>query len=136
MAAATGVAPRIRALKTRYPEMPGTEIAKRVGCNPNNVYAVLGKWLGDKGEQDLRDYQENQADVFDALAMRSLSSITDAKLTKANAVQLMTTAAIATDKARLVRGQATGINVNVLMDVVEAMRSRPSEPVRMPSESE
>jgi len=85
--------------------------------------------LGKNNEADLRQFQDNQADAFDAVAMRSLLSITPKKLATASAVQLMTAAAIATDKARLVRGQATGINVNVLMDVVEAIRLRGRQPV-------
>ena len=124
MAKTTGVAPRIRALKTRYPEMTGAAIARKVGCNPRNVYNVLGRWLGDNTDDDLRKYQESQADVFDSLAMRMLGSITPDKLEKGKLMELTTGAAILIDKARLVRGQATGINVTVLMDVVEAIRNR------------
>lgn len=124
MAAKTGVAPRIRKLKLKHPELTGAEIAKRVGCTPNNVYCVLGTFLGDKSEAELRNYQENQADVFDTVAMRLLSSVTQEKIDKTPAVQAITGAAILIDKARLVRGQATGINVNVLLDVVDAIRTR------------
>jgi hypothetical protein len=41
-------------------------------------------------------------------------------------MEAITGAAILIDKARLVRGQATGINVSILMDVVEAIRARPA----------
>ena len=39
-------------------------------------------------------------------------------------MEAITAAAILEDKARLVRGQATSLNVSVLMDVVDAMRLR------------
>lgn len=120
----TGKAPAIRKLKLRHPELNDYEIARTVGCTPNNVTTVLRTFLGKHSEEQLRDYQESQADVFDSLAHRLLLSVTPAKMAKANALQATTAAAILIDKARLVRGQATGINVNVLMDVVEAIRAR------------
>lgn len=122
----TGKAPAIRKLKLRYPEMSEGQIAKRVGCSPSNVHTVLSTFLGDNSEADLRGYQEQQADIFDSLAMRLLSSITPDKISKSKIMEATTGAAILIDKARLVRGQATGINVNVLMDVVEALRNRPA----------
>ena len=122
--ARTGVAPKIRALKDRYPEMSELKIAKRVGCSPSNVHVVLSKYLSDMGEDDLRHYQDHKADVFDAIAMRSLLSITPAKLEKASAPALMMVAGTAFDKSQTVKGLATGINVSVLLDVVEAIKQR------------
>lgn len=124
MAAKTGVAPRIRKLKLKHPELTDGEIARTVGCTRANVTTVLSTFLANHSEADLRQYQESQADVFDALAMRLLSSVTPSKIDKTPAVQAITGAAILIDKARLVRGQATGINVNVLLDVVDAIRTR------------
>jgi hypothetical protein len=117
-----GTAPLIRKLKTRYPEMTQREIAKRVGCSPGNVHTVLSKFLGKTSDADLRQFQDSKADIYDALQHRLLSSLTPAKIAKAPAVSLITGAAILEDKARLIRGLATGINVNVLLDVVQAMR--------------
>jgi hypothetical protein len=128
MAAKTGVASKIRKLKTQFPEMSQRAIAKRVGCNKSNVHSVLSFYMGKANEEELRGFQENKADIYDALQHRLLSSITPNKLAKAPAVSLITGAAILEDKARLVRGQATGINVNILMDVVEALRARPVAP--------
>ena len=54
-------------------------------------------------------------------------------------MEIIIGAATLEDKARLVRGQATGINANVLLvllDVVDAMRSRPAphpQPISTPS---
>ena len=124
MAPKTGAAAKIRKTAIKYPELSNGEIARRVGCTPQNVSGVLAAFLADHSEQDLREFQENKADIYDALQHRVLSSITEASLAKAPAVSLITGAAILEDKARLVRGQATGINVNVLMDVVEAIRAR------------
>jgi len=124
MGAKTGVAPRIRKLKLKHPELSHSDIAKRVGCTASNVTCVLKSFLGSHSEAELRDYQENQAEVFDSVAMRLLSSISQDKIDKTPAVQAITGAAILIDKARLVRGQATGINVNVLLDVVDAIRNR------------
>ena len=134
-----GTAPAIRRLKLKHPELSHAQIAERVGCHPSNVTVVLKTFLGKHSETQLREYQESQADAFDAIAMRSLVSITPKKLAKANAVQLMTVAGIATDKARLVRGQATAINVNVLIDIAEALRSKPqldAQTIGTPSASE
>ena len=119
----TGKAPAIRALKTRYPEMTMSEIGRRVGCTQHNVSVVLSRFLGDTGEDDLRDYQENQADVFDSLAHRLLSSLTEDKINKTKVMEAVTAAAILTDKARLVRGQATGINVSVMHQLIEEIRA-------------
>jgi hypothetical protein len=121
-----GCAPKIRKLKLKHPELTATEIAKTVGCSVNNVYGVLDAFLGDKSEPQLRQYQENQADIFDSLSLRLLSSITPEKIDKTKPMEAITGAAILIDKARLVRGQATGINVTVLMDVVEALRAKPN----------
>lgn len=129
MSAKTGVASRIRKLKLRHPELTAGEIAKAVGCSANNVYGVLDTFLGEKSEPQLRQFQENKADIYDALQHRLLLSLTSDKITKAKPMEIITGAAILEDKARLVRGQATGINVSVLLDVVDALRSRPSQVV-------
>jgi hypothetical protein len=126
MGAKTGVAPKIRKLKLKHPELTASEIAKAVGCSVNNVYGVLQTFLGDKSDADLRQYQESQADVFDALSYRLLASVTPEKIANTKPMEAITGAAILIDKARLVRGQATGINVSILMDVVEAIRARPA----------
>lgn len=123
----TGKAPAIRKLKEKYPEMSNAAIARKVGCHPSNVDAILRRYLGDTTAEELRGYQENRGDIFDAVGNRALLHITDAKLAKASPAELTTVMGILYDKARLERGQATGINVTVLMDVVDAIRSRPAQ---------
>lgn len=121
-----GCAQKIRKLKSRYPEMSNGAIAKRVGCSTANVSCVLAKYLGDFGEDDLAQYKENKADVWDSLAMRAVLSITSKKLEKSSAAQLSIIAGTAFDKSQISRGQATGINVVALLDVVEAIRAQDS----------
>lgn len=124
----TGAAPKIRKMKLRYPELSEVQIAKRVGCDPANVHRVLKRFLGKKQSQDdLRQFQADKADVFDALQHRALMSVTDAKLAKTGVRDLAVAAGIWEDKARIVRGQATQINVNVLLDAVQAIRDMRSK---------
>lgn len=135
MGAQTGVAPQIRALKERFPEMAPSAIARRVGCDPSNVTRVLQTYLNGASIEDLRGFQENKADVYDSLQRSILESITAGDFVKAPLMARVTSAAILEDKARLVRGQATSINVNVLMDVVDAIRTRRDnqQPIRTQS---
>jgi hypothetical protein len=114
----------VRREKLRYPEMSEAQIAKRVGCDPAHVHRVLAKFLGQRTEDDLREFQEQRVNVFDAITMRSLMSITDSKLTKSSAAALMMVAGTAHDKSQVLRGQATGIDVHILANVEDAIRAR------------
>jgi hypothetical protein len=119
----TGAAPAIRRMKMRYPEMSEAQIAKRVGCDPANVHRVLKRFLGDGiTEQDHEAFKANTADIFDRLTHKMLMSITDADIAKAQLLPRVTSAAILHDKARTIRGQATQINVSVLLDAVQAIK--------------
>ena len=122
--APTGKAAAIRVLHDRYPEMSQAAIARKVGCTDRNVSVVLKNYLRDTSPEELSQFQDSKADIYDAIQNRILASITPEKIEKAKLVESITSAAILEDKARLVRGQATGINVSVLMDVVEAIRAR------------
>ena len=51
-----------------------------------------------------------------------LGSITDDVIDKAQLLPRVTSAAILEDKARLIRGQATSVNVVVLLDAVESIK--------------
>lgn len=119
----TGAAPAIRIAKLQYPELTNAQIAKRVGCDPANVHRVLKRFLGKNNTaQDLQDYKQHKGDIWDSVAMRAVMSIDDAKLSKSSASQLMMVAGIAFDKSQLTHGQATQINVSVLLDLVQAAR--------------
>jgi hypothetical protein len=129
-----GLAPAIRKLSIKHPELTHSEIARTVGCSPSNVTCVLKTFLGNTSEEELRNYQENQADVFDSVAHRLLLSVTQEKIDKTKPMEAITGAAILIDKARLVRGQATGINVSVLMHLAEEIRARGRQVVDSRSE--
>ena len=114
----------VRRLKDRFPEMSAYRIAKRVGCSENSARSALRTYLGKSSQADLELYQANKADAWDAIGMRSLGFITDKKLIKTSAQALGLLAAVSVDKAQLLRGQATSINVVALMDVAQMIRQR------------
>ncbi len=118
-----GLAPQIRKMAILYPELTHSEIARAVGCNPSNVTIVLKTFLGNTSEESLREFQSNKADVYDALQQRLLLSITQEKIDKTKPMEAITGAAILEDKARLVRGQATSINMTAVVDLIEVMRA-------------
>jgi len=118
----TGAGRRAIALKLAHPELSDAKIAARVGCRPSNVHTVLSRFLGDHSAEDLKTFQESKAEIFDALQMRTLMSITQEDIAKAPLLPRITGAAILEDKARVIRGQATQINVSVIADLVAAAR--------------
>jgi len=116
------LAPTIRRMAVQYPELSNSQIARTVGCTPQNVSCVLSTFLAGTSPEALADFQNSKADVYDALQQRLLQSVTQDKIDKTKPMEAVTAAAILEDKSRLVRGQATGINVNILLDIVDAMR--------------
>ena len=119
-----GLAPKIRAIKDKYPHLSNGAIARKVDCSPQNVSAVLAAYREGITDAELQAYQSNRGDIMDAIGARALLHITNDKLAKASPAELTTVMGILYDKSRLERGQATGINVNVLMDVAQAIRDR------------
>jgi hypothetical protein len=119
----TGAAAAIRKLAVQFPELSQGEIAREVGCHPTNVHKVLKHFRGVKDQAfELKDFQESKAEIYDQLQARILGSISDADLLKAPLQARVTSAAILEDKARVIRGQATQINVSVLLDAVQAIK--------------
>jgi hypothetical protein len=114
----------IRRTKLRYPELSESQIARHVGCSRSNVHQVLTTFLANRTEPELRDFQANKGDIYDALQMRALESVTQDKLRKSSATSLVTAAAILEDKARTTRGQPTSIHVLALLEVAELIRER------------
>jgi hypothetical protein len=123
-----GVAPKIRKLALRYPELSKSDIARKVGCTRQNVSCVLNTFLDNRSPATLLDFQTTKAEVYDALQLRILESLTAAEITKAPLMARVTSAAILEDKARLVRGQATGISMIQMLDVVEAIKAQRANP--------
>jgi hypothetical protein len=80
--------------------------------------------------QDVKDIKVRLADSFEGLAGRMVTSITDHDILKLDAYRRTLSAAVATDKMLLSRGEATSIDVHVLLDAVQAVREmRRSGPV-------
>jgi hypothetical protein len=119
----TNKAPAIRALKRRYPDLSNTEIARKVDCDESNVRSVLRRFGYTLPVETLRKFQDNKADVYDALQHRLLESITDDKLSKMQPYPAVVATGILEDKARTIRGQATGINATLIVDLVELLRT-------------
>jgi len=119
-----GLAPLICKMKLENPSLSNHAIAQHLKCSDANVCNVLQKFAGRYSQEQIEDFKNNRADVFAGIGMRMLGSITEAKLKKTSAVQLVTGAAILYDKERLERGQATGINVTALVDVAELLRNQ------------
>lgn len=118
-----GKASAIINLKLEHPEMSEAKIAAVVGCDPSNVHRVIARFRTKYSSEQLADFQESKAEVYDALQLRALGSITDEDLANASVRDKAVAAGIWEDKARTIRGQATQINVSVLLDAVQAAKS-------------
>ena len=119
-----GLAPRIRQLSIDHPELNRSQIARVVGCTSQNVSCVLDNFLGENNPKHLADFQSSKAECYDALQLRILASLSESDIAKAPLVARVTSAAILQDKAQVLRGQATAINVVALLDVVEMFKAR------------
>lgn len=118
-----GKAPLIRRLATSYPELSHSSIARRVGCSQANVSEVLKRFLDNTSADELRQFQENKADIYDAIQKRALECITGKKLEKSSAPALMMVAGTLEDKKRLILGESTSnVNVHVLLEVAGMIR--------------
>src|ERR1035441_4096780 len=73
---------------------------------------------------EVQTMQKDLGDIFDDLAKRMACSITDEDIKKLNAYQRTVSAAIATDKAQLLKGRPT-MNVGVLVQVLHLIPGQP-----------
>lgn len=105
-----------------FSQLNKSEIARQVGVSSQYVSRVVSGFLGGHSRDELREFQENTADIYDSLKMRVLESLTPDKLSKMQAYPAIVSAGILHDKAALLRGQATSMNVNVLLDVASMIR--------------
>ena len=117
----------IRKMAVRYPELSQGEIARRVGCSPQNVSEVLETFLAGTSLANLEDFRSNKPSILEAVQFRALASISQEKLDNQSALQLITGAAILQDKLQVLRGQPTSIHVHALVDVLDALRRRDQE---------
>lgn len=113
-----------------------TEIERAKGLSAlGHSYRAIGTELGrcDKTVkkaltrspeviQEVREIKVELAHSFGDLARRMITSITDADIGKLDAYRRTLSGAVATDKMQLLRGEATQIDVHVLLDAVQAAK--------------
>ena len=113
----------------------GPELAKaKTYAAMGHSYRQIGRELGKSDHTikraltaspevvaEVQTMQKDLGDIFDDLAKRMAGSITDEDIKKLNAYQRTVSAAIATDKAQLLKGQPT-VNVAVLVDLIGLIR--------------
>lgn len=118
------MAAAIRKFKAKYPELAPVEIARMLGCSRQNVSDVLRRFLDGHTLEEIKTFGEQKAEIYDALQLRIVESIDKEDIKKSQLYPRVIAAGILEDKARTIRGQATGINVAVLVDLVEAIKAK------------
>jgi hypothetical protein len=115
----------------------GPELAKaKTLAAMGHSYRQIGRELGKSDHTikraltaspeivaEVQTMQKDLGHIFDDLAKRMAGSITDEDIKKLNAYQRTVSAAIATDKAQLLKGQPT-MNVAVLLEAVKHIRDK------------
>jgi hypothetical protein len=95
-------------------------IAKNLGRNRRTVAKFLDK---PEVRQQVSVQREELAGMFDSVAHRVVSAVSDEDVARANLVGKLTAAGIAVDKASMLRGELPGpINVNILLECVQEVR--------------
>lgn len=86
-------------------------------------------------QRAVRDEKAELAVIYRDKARDIVMSISREDIQNASLQQKSISTGILLDKSLLLSGDATSINVSVLMDVVEAMRSRPQGRAERPLQS-
>ena len=111
-------------------------IAKSLGRNRRTVAKFLDK---PEVRQQVNIQREELAQMFDTVAHRVVSSVSDKDVERASLVQKLTSAGIAVDKASMLRGESPGpLNVHVLLEAVSIVREmrRTPQPVLVDAKPE
>ena len=108
------------------------KIAQSVGRSRHMVKNVLAE---PEIQRAVTDEKAELAQLYREKARDIVISINSADIDNASLQQKAVSTGILLDKSLLLSGDATGINVSVLLDVVEAMRSRQPGRVELPSQS-
>lgn len=93
---------KIITIRKDNPAMTNQQIADAVKTSPGYVADVLIKYGLNK--ESIDDYNSNKATIWHGISARLLSKLTDEQIQKASALQLVTAAGIAFDKASLLDG--------------------------------
>jgi len=104
-------------------------ISKTIGRSRHLVQSVLDK---PEIQHAIQDERQELAIICRDKARAIFLSINNADIEKANLLQKATSGAIMLDKALLLSGEATSINVSVLLEVAHAIRDRERGRVVLP----
>ncbi len=98
-------------------------IGAELGRSDHSVHRVLTASADVVGE--VQTIKANLADSFQGLAERMVSAVSDEDIGKLDAYKKTLSAAIACDKAQLLKGLPTeNVNIRVLLDVAALIRAR------------
>jgi hypothetical protein len=90
-----------------------------LGRSPHTVKKYL---VVPEIAEDVKKEKAVLAEMFENVARRTVEGVTDKDIEKAGLKDKMIAAGIATEKSLLLKGQATSIDVHILLDLVEAVR--------------
>src|SRR5512135_375552 len=79
-------------------------VAKEVGRDPKTVKKLSQR---DDAASQIEVMKKDIADQFEGIVQRMLSSVSDEDIQKISAYQRVLSAAVGTDKVRLLRGEST-----------------------------
>ena len=101
-----------------------TKISKTIGRSRSAVKRYLEK---PEAIAIVRDERAELGELYRQKARACVVAIDDEKINKSSALQLATAAGICTDKALLLAGEPTSMNVVALMEVLHVIRHRDQE---------
>jgi IS30 family transposase len=95
-------------------------IGKELGRSDKTIKKALTR--SPEVIQEVKDIKAELAERYQAEARRILDSINDKDIEKASLQNKAVSSGILLDKALLLKGEATSINVSVLLDAVQAAK--------------
>ncbi len=113
------------------PELGKAKILRGLGYSNRRIGAELGRsdhtikraLASPQMVAEVETIKRDLGDIFKDLAHRMIESISDADICKLNAYQRTISAAVATDKSQLLKGEPT-VNVALLVQVAELLREQ------------
>ena len=106
--------------------VPGTEIAKRLGCAPSKVYSIKAYHKAEidsakvlNKDVDISNYEDLIATNLKSNILRVSNTISNKDIQKASLSQLSTSMAIMIDKLRLIEGKSTANVSTRLLAAIE-----------------
>lgn len=97
------------------------KISKHIG---RSRHAVRNALADPEIQHAVKDEKAELAELYKGKARDCVAAIDADKISKSSALQLATAAGICTDKALLLAGEPTSINVVALLDVAHAIRAK------------